>query len=147
MPGFANVPRRQPLMAHILHKEGLIDDQQLELALRTWYARHREGVTAAFGQVVMQLGYLTREQLAPYVALQRELAVVPGGGKPLGAMVIENGLVKPSQLAEALRVQRETGKRLGEVLVELGLVRRAQLAPLLRLQGRRLTNVLKLPQS
>ncbi|HEY9721064.1 MAG TPA: hypothetical protein V6D47_03575 [Oscillatoriaceae cyanobacterium] len=132
-------------MAHILHKEGLIDDAQMDLALRQWYARHREGVTAAFGQIVLQLGYVTREELAPYVALQAELTVVPGRGKPLGAMLIESGMVKPSRLVEALRVQRETGKRLGEVLVELGLVSRAQIAPLLRLQGRRFTNILTHP--
>lgn len=42
--------------------------------------------------------------------------------RPLGDILIENGLITREQLEEALRVQRRTGRRLGRILVDLGYV-------------------------
>ncbi len=51
--------------------------------------------------------------------------VLPAGGmkrKELGHLLVEQGLLKEQQLAQALTFQKQTGKPLGEVLVELNLV-------------------------
>lgn len=141
---FANVPNRQPLLAHILHREGVLDDAQLDIALRRWYVNRKEGPVMSFGQVVLTLGYITVPGLKPYIALQQALSKAPQEMKPLGVMVIESGLLKPSRLLEALKIQKTTGLRLGEVLVKYGYLRQAQLAPLLRLQGRKFTRRLEL---
>jgi len=42
--------------------------------------------------------------------------------RPLGNILVENGLITRQQLEEALRVQRQTGQRLGKVLIDLGYV-------------------------
>ena len=136
---FANVPNRQPLLAHILYREGLLTEEQMNLALRRWFVNRKEGPVLSFGEVCLALGFVTVARLKPFIALQQALSMAPQGAKPLGVMVIENGLLKPSQVLEALRIQRETGLRLGEVLVKHGYLRQNQLEPLLRLQGRKFT--------
>lgn len=138
--GFASIPNRTPLLSHILHKEGVLTDEQMEHALRTWYLTRKESQIVPFGQVVVKLGYVTYQQLMPYLQLQKVLATPPGQCRRLGVLIIENGIMKPSALAEALEIQKTTGKKLGEVLVDNGYLRRPQLAHLLRLQGRRFTN-------
>ncbi len=45
-------------------------------------------------------------------------------GEPLGASLVERGLLTPGELEWALSVQRSTGSRLGSVLIASGLVRR-----------------------
>jgi type IV pilus assembly protein PilB len=43
--------------------------------------------------------------------------------KPIGAILLERGSIKPSQLDEALGLQaRQPGKKLGEILMKLGYV-------------------------
>jgi cellulose synthase/poly-beta-1,6-N-acetylglucosamine synthase-like glycosyltransferase len=53
--------------------------------------------------------------LAPALARRTE---------PLGASLIERGLITKAQLEWALEVQRSTGSRLGSILIAAGLVRR-----------------------
>ena len=43
-------------------------------------------------------------------------------GRPLGALLVDRGLVSEDQLGEALTKQTTSGKRLGNLLVELGLL-------------------------
>lgn len=143
--GFANVPNRSPLLSHILFREGLLTESQTEKALRVWFVQRKESKTLPFGEVVVQLGFATYSQLMPYLQLQRVLAAPPGPTRRLGVMVIENGLVRPSELVQALVIHQATGKKLGEVLVDEGYLRRPQLAHLLRLQGRKFTNRLLPP--
>ena len=40
----------------------------------------------------------------------------------LGDLLIQKGYITPEEKEEALKVQREGGRRLGEVLIEMGLV-------------------------
>lgn len=40
--------------------------------------------------------------------------------RPLGSLLLERGLITPSQLEQALADQQETGWRLGEILVSRG---------------------------
>jgi type IV pilus assembly protein PilB len=49
------------------------------------------------------------------------MAVIPKR-KPLGEILLEEGLVSEKQLRAALQVQREKGGVLGQILVEMGLV-------------------------
>lgn len=143
--GFASIPNRTPLLSHILHKEGVLTDAQMDHALRMWYVQRKESKVMPFGQVVVQLGYVSYAQLMPYIQIQKILAAPPGQCRRLGVLIVENGILKPSQLVDALEIQKTTGKKLGEVLVEFGYLRRPQLAHLLRLQGRKFTNRLLPP--
>ncbi len=53
----------------------------------------------------------------------------------LGQLLIDEGVLRPEQLAQALKRQEEVGGRLGEVLVEMGLVTEEQLVQLLGRQS------------
>jgi type IV pilus assembly protein PilB len=46
----------------------------------------------------------------------------PSPQRVLGALLVEEGVLRPSELERALAAQRETGERLGEALVRLGAV-------------------------
>ena len=51
----------------------------------------------------------------------------PGRWKSLGSMLVQRGLISETQLAEALRAQKEEQKYLGEMLLELGFIEQTKL--------------------
>lgn len=55
--------------------------------------------------------------------------------RKLGDLLLENRFVSMSNLAHALKVQKETGERLGEVLIRLGYVDEDHLFSVLRMQS------------
>lgn len=66
----------------------------------------------------------------------RDLLTQPGNGKraPLGALLLERGLITPEQLDAALAEQRRTGELLGRILVERGYVSKQALGEALAAQ-------------
>ena len=54
--------------------------------------------------------------------------------RPLGGLLVEQGLIERDELERALEQQRLTGRRLGEILVSRGSVSPAQLATVLAAQ-------------
>jgi hypothetical protein len=54
--------------------------------------------------------------------------------RPLGQLLVEQGMLTSSELEQALGKQRETGKRLGETIVELGFVSGPELSNALAAQ-------------
>jgi type IV pilus assembly protein PilB len=56
------------------------------------------------------------------------------GLKRLGELLVDEGLLSPAKLEEALKVQRASGKRLGEVVQEMELVIESQLLDILASQ-------------
>lgn len=53
----------------------------------------------------------------------------------LGALLVQQGLLRPEQLDRALDVQRGTGRRLGDVLIELGFVFEQDIARAIAIQN------------
>ena len=49
-------------------------------------------------------------------------------GTPLGALLVERGILSEDQLSEALTAQTSRGERLGDVLVQFGLISERELA-------------------
>lgn len=131
MDGFAELPRRKPLLAAILESEHVLDGDKLERALRFWHHRRKEGPAKAFGQIVLELRLLPPAALAYYVKLQRRMAPPPGRRRPLGVLAVETGAASATVVAELLAEQAETGGRLGELLVSRGVLRKPQLDALL----------------
>lgn len=132
----SDAPVRKPLLYTILQREEALTRSQLEAALEAWQAGRAEGSVTPFGQVVISLGFLSAAQLQPFLDLQRKLAFPPGGRKPLGHLLIENAILRPSQVFAALLLQARTGQRLGELLMNEGVLREPQLEVLLRFQSR-----------
>ena len=54
--------------------------------------------------------------------------------KQLGQLLIEQGLLAPDELSDALEVQREQGGRLGEILVQQGLIDQEVMLDVLSMQ-------------
>ncbi len=76
------------------------------------------------------------EVLRPPQEGLKGLVTAPGNGKrpPLGALLLERGLVTPEQLDAALAEQRRTRQRLGRILVDRGVVGRRPLLEALAAQ-------------
>lgn len=130
-----DLPHTKPLLSMILHREGVLSDQQLELALREWRRRKTEERYMPFGEVVLKLGYIKIRELKPYLEMQRRLAAPPQSRTHLGMLLMQNNLIRPTELLGALKHQEVTGQRLGEVLREWGLLNRRQVEIALRFQG------------
>lgn len=129
-------PIKKPFLYTILMREEALSREQLDYALREWTSRKQAGEVVPFGQVVIALGLLLADELLPFLDLQRKLAFPPGSAKPLGHLLIENALMRPSQVFAALLLQARTGQRLGELLIGEGVLREPQLEVLLRFQAR-----------
>ena len=54
--------------------------------------------------------------------------------KPLGELLLDRGIINPSQLDQGLDLQREKGGLIGEILVELGFVKEDDIAQALTAQ-------------
>ncbi|MDB5102069.1 MAG: hypothetical protein JWM80_6490 [Cyanobacteria bacterium RYN_339] len=127
--------KKKPLLCTILETEGVLSPEMARRALSAWEARCAGGRRVPFGQVVLSLGMVSPGDMVGYLAMQRKLAGAPGTA-PLGVLLVEHGVLKPSQLVGALERRATSGKRLGELLLEEGLVRRIQVDMLLQTQKR-----------
>jgi chorismate-pyruvate lyase len=72
-----------------------------------------DGAAVAFGTAA-----LTKESEKRGAAVEAPAQ----GWRPLGEVLLEHGALSEAELAEALRLQRETARRLGEIVVERGYV-------------------------
>jgi hypothetical protein len=143
----AGFPWRQ--LGELLVDEGLLTRAQLELALAE---QRRTG--RLLGQILVDFGYLSGFSLAGALAAQHGVQLRPINEtspeptratdaaddrpsprwRPLGKLLVENGLVSKDDLDHAVAQQRRSGARLGEILVEQGCLTGAQLARALAAQ-------------
>jgi hypothetical protein len=127
-------PWRQ--LGALLADEGLLTPTELELALDE---QRRTG--RLLGQIVVDRGYVSAFSLARVLSAQHgvdlhqpqqpepepHLTAVPKEWRPLGHVLLDQGLVTKSQLADAL-LSQTPDKRLGELLVERDIISGADLA-------------------
>jgi hypothetical protein len=113
-------------IGEFLVEEGFITAQELSFALAEQERIRRRRV----GEILVDMGALTRAQLDDVIAAQLARLASPDGVRPLplGAQLIEDGLIDEPQLARALAIQeRNRRDRLGDVLVHRGILDRASL--------------------
>ncbi len=140
----AGFPWRQ--LGTLLVDQGLLTQAQLELALAE---QRRSG--RMLGQILVDFGYITGFGLARVLASQHGVELrqanraatdparpeddeAPARWRPLGKVLVENGLVSRADLDAAVAEQRRSGARLGEILVERGCLTGPQLARALAAQ-------------
>ncbi|MEB3329545.1 MAG: hypothetical protein VKQ33_09970 [Candidatus Sericytochromatia bacterium] len=89
--------------------------------------RKGAGQTAALGQVAVEMGFVTPEQLRFVMALARRLT--PRGNEPksLALFLLEHNVIRPSALNAALDRVEASGAALEAVLVEMNLIQGAAL--------------------
>ncbi len=122
-----------PLFGELLLRLGLCTEAQLEEALAL-----QKLTDQRVGEVLITLGYVTREELQ--AALLEEMGLAGDGPTPvprLGEMLVKLHHATREQVDRALEVQRRSGQRLGEVLVELGYCSYKQVYEALALQHHR----------
>lgn len=119
----------------LLLKEGKITRDQLKKALLKQGEIRRFGRVQRLGEVFTKLGFLSDSEVAEALEIQETLVVPNAGYTALGLMLIEAGLLTPSQVFEALVEQQHTEKRIGEILTEKGVITPDQLEPFLARQS------------
>jgi hypothetical protein len=124
-------PGRAPqrLGAYLVER-GLINQQQLELALVEQRAGRTWGKRAPLGDILISRGYLTPQALARSLLLQQRDRLQARGARPerLGEYLVLGKLVTPEQLEAALAEQARLRQRgqfliLGELLVRRGFLK------------------------
>jgi len=90
-----------------LIENGIIDDQQLQLAIE-----RQQSYGGRLGDVLIELGFVTAEQLLPYVGNSIQKA-------RLGDLLVQSGYITKDQLDKALAFQRKSGGILGDILLSL----------------------------
>lgn len=135
----AEPPKIKSLLGIILEREGYVTQNHVR-QITDEQERHKAGGrNATFGEVAMNLGMITAEQLRFAIGLQKRLAYDTGKPKPLGLLLLENGVLKPSQVHLALEEQARTSRRLGEILCEQGLISEGMLEVFLNMQKQQAT--------
>jgi hypothetical protein len=113
----------RPRLGHLLLEKGLLTEAELAEALRI----HEQTGRPLGAILAEELRLVSTPTLADALLLQARW-------RPLGEMLVENGILDEDRLLEALDEQARTGKQLGEIVRERFYVSQAMLDGLLEQQ-------------
>jgi type IV pilus assembly protein PilB len=117
--------RRWKKLGEILIAQNLITSRQLAQGLEE---HRRTGVS--LGTVLVNLGHISQDDLTGVLGEQIQLKQ----RKPLGEILVEHGLMSPTQVEEGLAEQKRTGDQLGKCITRLGLLTEERLVGVLAAQ-------------
>jgi hypothetical protein len=130
LPRAAELGHAPQRLGAYLVERGLINRQQLELALVEQRAGRTWGKRAPLGDILISRGYLTPQALARALLLQQRDRLQARGARPerLGEYLVFGKLVTPEQLEAALAEQARLRQRrqflvLGELLIRRGFLK------------------------
>jgi len=146
---------RPAAIGELALENGLITEEQLREVLALQKRVLALGLDKEIGEILLEKGYVDREGLQGLAVIEEKrssaefpaaTAVAPAAEAPvdeesrLGALAVQNRVISPSQLEQALKVQAQCRKigiqmRLGEVLVYLKLCPRKAVESLSEIQG------------
>ncbi|MHC4391928.1 MAG: hypothetical protein ACYS22_11520 [Planctomycetota bacterium] len=104
---------RPPTMIEVLLIQGVLSESTV-LEIRAEIEETQSGPPgdttrsqnrALFGQVAMELGYITQDQLLTCLGIQQEEAMAGKKPRPLGAVLGSSGMLSKEQIQQVLRVQ------------------------------------------
>ncbi|MDR0305014.1 MAG: Flp pilus assembly complex ATPase component TadA [Chitinispirillales bacterium] len=117
--------RRGKKLGEILLSMGLITEEQLENAFRT------QAITGqTLAAILVSSGAISTEDLSSVLGEQVQV----DSKKRIGDILIEQGVITPEHLAEALKQQKVTGKKIGETLIAMGILTESKLIDILGAQ-------------
>jgi hypothetical protein len=127
----------RPSLGRLLVERGVITREQLEVALSMQRAQG-----GMLGEILTARGWVTPLSMAAALARQQdepeetphELAGRGERWQPLGALLVDRGLLTEVELKQALALQAETGGFLGEILVQQGWISTSNLVVALAAQ-------------
>ncbi len=117
--------RRRKKLGEILLSQGLIDHEQLVMALKE---HKRSGVS--LGSVLVKLGFISEDELSSVLGAQIHL----DHKKRIGEVLLEQGLISEQQLQQGLEEQKKSGLQLGKCLTSLGFITESKLVDVLSAQ-------------
>jgi hypothetical protein len=123
---------------------GLIAAPDLAAALGEQRHRLAQGRPIALGDLLVEQGHLTTQELVTVLMLQqldRRQGASTEAAPPVGELLVQAGLITTEQLAAALTTQTEARQRgetlrLGQILIAAGVLSRQDLATTLVQQRR-----------
>ncbi len=119
------VQRRWKKLGEILISQNLITNRQLAQGLEE---HQRTGVS--LGAVLVDLGYISQDDLTAVLGEQIQLSQ----RKPLGEILLEQGLLTSEKLEKGLTEHRQSGEQLGRCLTRLGFMSEDKLVGVLSAQ-------------
>jgi hypothetical protein len=125
---------KRPLLGMVLEGEHLLNKVQILAISAAQKESASRGENIPFGAMAVKLGMLNDTQLDSVLEIQRDIAVALDSPKRLGFYLLEAGVVTPTQVRDALRVQRESGMPLGQVLVQQDAIDQKLLDTMLHIQ-------------
>jgi hypothetical protein len=132
---------KRPMLGMVLEAEHMLNRVQVLAVAAAQTDRKVRGTSVPFGEMAVQLGFMTADQLTKALEIQQEIAVALDSPKRLGFYLIEAGVVTPTQLRTALSVQKGSAMPLGQVLVSQGAIDHSLLETMLQVQRmERITN-------
>lgn len=129
--------KARSLLGLILEREGYLTQAQMRHIVQEQGKERAAGRSVTFGEMALKQNLLTPEQLRFAINMQKRLAYDPGRDKPLWATMLENGVLKPSQILLAIEDQSRTGRELGEILVDQGFVSEGMLRVFVQMHEQR----------
>ncbi|MBD3243299.1 MAG: type II/IV secretion system protein [Chitinivibrionales bacterium] len=112
-------------IGEILLSQGFITEDQLEQSLEE---QKRTGIS--LGTVLVNMGAISEDDLTSVLGTQIALSQ----RKRLGEILIDQSIITPQQLDQALAEQKRTGWKLGQCLVHLRMVEEEKLTEILAAQ-------------
>ncbi|RME03881.1 MAG: serine/threonine protein kinase [Planctomycetota bacterium] len=111
------------LFGRIVISNRLATEEQVRHCLSLQERYIREGRRVSIGDIFIQAGILTPQQVEKVLRAQR-ISLLIRDDTLYGRLAVKNGLVTQSQVNECLQLQKSGGytKRLGEILVERGYI-------------------------
>lgn len=119
------VQRRWKKLGEILLAQNHISNQQLAQGLQE---HRRTGVS--LGMVLVNQGHISQDDLTAVLGEQIQISQ----RKPLGEVLIDQGLLTPEQLDEGLEEQKNNGGMLGKCLIKQGYITEERLVDVLAAQ-------------
>lgn len=110
----------------LLHGE-FIDEDELAQINEEQRKRKEAGQTVALGQMALELGMVTPDQLRFVMALSRKLTVKGDAPKPLALFLLEHNIIRPVPLSHALEQAAESKLPIEKVLLNMNLINEAAL--------------------
>lgn len=123
------------MLGVLLVKEKMLTKDQLKKVLLKQGEIRRFGRHQLIGEVITRLGFMDEPAVAAAIEMQEKLNMQAADHTPLGLLLIDRGLINPSQIFDALVEQQFSETRLGEMLIAKGMVTEEQLLPLLAIQA------------
>ena len=117
--------KRGKKLGEILLSMGIISEEQLDAAFDI-----QKTTGQTIGTALVSLGAISAEDMSSVLGEQIQIS----SKMRIGDILVEQGVISPEQIEEALEQQKNSGKKLGEIVVAMGIISELKLIDILGAQ-------------